>query len=983
MNKLLFFVFLLWSSVIQAQDVLENNPPAIKFYQVNTPHFRVIFPKGFEAQGQRVANTLEFIHDEEAKSLGSLPRKISVILQNQSAIANGFVSAFPRRSEFYGMPPQDYNYLGNTDWLDLLASHEYRHIVQYQHAFRGFNKAFYYMFGATAFAGMAQAAAPMWFWEGDAVATETAFTATGRGRIPNFSLVFKTNLLERKRIFNYHKQYLRSYKHNIPDHYVLGYHMVSYLRERSNDPEIWGKITKRTWSVPFIPFRFSSSIKKETGLHVTELYREMAQSLKTKWLADLDKLELTPFERISSRKTKFYTDFNYPQAMDDGSVVVMKSGIGEIQTFTRLKDGEEKKIFIPGIVNDAGMLSLGGNSLVWTEYGYDPRFLVKNFSLIKTVSIENGKREIVSPRQSRYTSAAISPDGKKIAAIETTTEYQTTLVVINAETGAVETVLKNPENYFYSMPRWSPDGSQIVMLKTKGGKKSIVLVDASLLSVTDVTDPSDENIGHPVLAGDYILYNSPITGIDNIFAVKISTKEKLQVTSSRYGAYNPSVPPNGKYIYYNDQSKLGLDVVRIPFDPSSWFPINSQQLGPTYAQTLIEQEAHPNFLQNVPMQSLPVKKYSKFRGLVNPYAWGLNVETDLTAASVGILSKDLLSTTALSLGYNYDINERTGTWRAALSYQGLFPILDLSVSKSNRKVDEGLYPFERRVGGDTVVFQRDLTFEWKETSIQGGIRIPLLLTRSKYYSEINVANNVGYTQINDFKNSITNGGRILPYTLGDSVIFRDYADDGSLVYNHVSLTADHLLKQSRRDINSRWGQRLNLNLYNTPFGGDFSGFQFSGYATLYFPGIAKHHSIWGYGAYQYTELSNARNEQGKLDNYIFRNRIPTPRGDFSFPRLEHFYTASVNYTLPIWSPDFAIGPVLHLQRFRANGFFDYGYITSDIIDFRNDYASIGAELKLDLNIMRFYPQFDIGIRFSQDLKSYTHKFELLIGTFNF
>ncbi|HEY0769874.1 MAG TPA: hypothetical protein VGD31_06035, partial [Sphingobacteriaceae bacterium] len=284
--------------------------------------------------------------------------------------------------------------------------------------------------------------------------------------------------------------------------------------------------------------------------------------------------------------------------------------------------------------------------------------------------------------------------------------------------------------------------------------------------------------------------------------------------------------------------------------------------------------------------------------------------------------------------------------------------------------------------GDTVVFERNLTFDWKETTVQGGLRIPLLLTRSKYHTDISVSNNVGYSQITNFKNSITNGGRVLPYTLGDSVIFRDYADNGSLVYNTLSFTADHLLKQSRRDINSRWGQRLILNLYTTPFGGDFSGFQFSGYGLLYFPGIGKHHSIWGYGAYQYTKLSNQRNAEGKLDNYIFRNRIPTPRG-LSFPRLEHFYTTSFNYTLPLWYPDIAIGPLLNIQRFRANAFFDYGYITSDIITYRNDYASAGLELKVDFNIMRFYPQFDLGVRYTKGIKPSVTEFEVLIGTFNF
>jgi hypothetical protein len=520
------------------------------------------------------------------------------------------------------------------------------------------------------------------------------------------------------------------------------------------------------------------------------------------------------------------------------------------------------------------------------------------------------------------------------------------------------------------------------VLKTKDGKKTITLVDPSTGSESDLINPTDENIGHPVLIGEYVLYNSPVSGIDNIYAINLSSKEKFQVTSSRYGAYNPSVPPGGKYVYYNEQTKNGMDVVRVALDPARWAPLKETSIGPDYAQTLIEQEGHPDFLEGAPTQSLDVKKYSKLKGLINPYTWGLNVETDLTQANIGMMSRDLLSTTEISLGYNFDINERTGAWRANVSYQGLFPIFDLGVSFANRKVDEGRYSYERVVGGDTVVFQRNLSFEWKETTIQGGVRIPLLLTRSKYYSDVNITNNVGYTSVSEFTNSISGKGRLLPYTLGDSVIFRDYADNGSLVYNNFTFTADHLLKQSKRDINPRWGQRLILNIYNTPFGGDFSGNQFSGYGILYFPGIAKHHSIWGYGAYQYTQISNVRNSEGKLDNYIFRNRIPTPRG-LSYPRLEHFYTASVNYTLPLWYPDIAIGPLLNIQRVRANGFLDYGYLTSDIISYENEYISTGIEIKVDFNIMRFYPQFDVGIRFTKGLKPSVTDFEVLIGTFNF
>src|SRR5690606_30842767 len=183
--------------------------------------------------------------------------------------------------------------------------------------------------------------------------------------------------------FNYHKQYLRSFKHNIPNHYVLGYHMVSYLRKRTNDPDIWEKITDRSWKVPFIPFAFSNAIKKETGLYVTQLYEEMAEDLQRQWHRQIDTLKLTPFETLNIRTTSTYTDYLYPQPMVDGSVLVKKEGIGDIEQFVTIKDGRERPFFTPGYVNESGMLSARDGRVVWNEFGYDPRWRVRNYSLIK------------------------------------------------------------------------------------------------------------------------------------------------------------------------------------------------------------------------------------------------------------------------------------------------------------------------------------------------------------------------------------------------------------------------------------------------------------------------------------------------------------------------------------------------------------------------------------------------------------------------
>lgn len=116
----------------QESVVQETSPASMKWYQINTNNFRVLYPYGFEREAQRVANTLEHIREPEAKSLEAMPKKISVVLHSQSAVSNGFVTLAPRRSEFYAMPPQNYNFIGTNEWLTLLSAHEYRHIVQFQ-----------------------------------------------------------------------------------------------------------------------------------------------------------------------------------------------------------------------------------------------------------------------------------------------------------------------------------------------------------------------------------------------------------------------------------------------------------------------------------------------------------------------------------------------------------------------------------------------------------------------------------------------------------------------------------------------------------------------------------------------------------------------------------------------------------------------------------------------------------------------------------
>jgi hypothetical protein len=506
--------------------------------------------------------------------------------------------------------------------------------------------------------------------------------------------------------------------------------------------------------------------------------------------------------------------------------------------------------------------------------------------------------------------------------------------------------------------------------------------------VTDYLPISNENVGHPVLHGHYLFFNSPVSGIDNIYAIDLSNNVRYQVTSSKYGAYNPAISADGKFIYYNDQSKDGLDVVRTSFDPATWQPYMNQAHPQMIAATLVAQEHHEHILDSVSREQLPVKRYSKLSGIFNPYSWGLNINNDLSAVSFGLASKDLLSTTAIAAGYVYDLNERTGLFRGSISYQGLYPVLDFKVETGNRE-------------NSRTAFGNSIETIWRETTIEGGVRIPLLLTRSKYWQELSLGTGVGLTRSMDYKNSVYDADDKLIYQgpsrvaiVNDSLryIYKDDLNNGDLIYNRVSLSYVHVLKTSYRDFLYRWGQTFAADVYHTPFQGDFQGYLWAVRSALYFPGVGKHHYLYFRGAYQ-------KSQQGIETNlYTFRNRIPKPRG-YSYPTDGKFWSLSANYALPLWYPDVCLGPILNIQRIKANAFVDYGEGSGQQFYYHEskpsiyygitdaDYLSAGAEVTFDFNVMRLKQQFELGFRATRISANAYHNtgmvYEFLIGNIGF
>ena len=938
----------------QSLPILSQNPASLHWYRLTTPHFRVLYPRGFDSTAQRTANRLESLYEPASASLGKQPRPISVLLQNQTTNSNGFVTLFPRRSEFYAVAPQDPGLSGTLNWLDLLAVHEYRHVVQNDKALQGYGRVLYTLLGNVGIE-LPLLTVPDWFAEGDAVSNETLLSNSGRGRIPNFDLGMRANLLAGKR-FDYPKSVGGSYRDNVPNHYVLGYFLTTYLK-RTYGPDVWSRVLNRNYRRWPFPFAFSASIKDETGLRTEDLYRKTMDDLTETWQKQQESLVITPATTfpVSPEKQQstrpIFTNYQHPQFLTDSSVLCVKSGLGDTPRLVILgKDQREKQTFVQGFTNDPGLLSATSAKACWIEYGYDPRWGQRIYSNIRVLDLKTGKLTRLTHR-ARYTVAALSPDNTKIVVVDNTDRYKIQLLILDAKTGKVLKALANPDNEFYQHPRWYEDSKTLLVIALKDGKKTIQRIDSESATHTDLLPPVNENISNPQPWGKYVLYNSPRSGIDNVYAVDVNSKQVFQVTSRPLAAYHVAVSPSGTRLAFEDFSATGFRIADMPLNPADWKPVTepAQEQPLRYFGALPKLEpggALGRKILSTDSAAVTTTTYtpSRFRRLahaINVYSWGPTVASTGQALSVGLTSQDLLSTTQIGVGYTYNQSERVGNAYALLSYQGLFPILDLSFQHGTRSTS--LY-IDRALPLDSLRTDR-----WQYDQLTAGFRVPLQLTNSKYIQGVSLSAYYNYLHVTGYD---------LPFRYVSEV-----GSQGSVNALTYGISYSRFLRQSKRDVAPRWGQSISANYRNTPFGGKLNAEQWGVQANVYLPGLAKHHSLRLRAGYQ----------QQAQGTYQFSAIVFYPRGQL-YIADDQIKAGSVEYRLPVADTHWSLGRWLYVQRIKANGFFDMaqGQSSVEVRDVfgrlrgyetqRRTYQTAGLDVSFVFNALRLRTPFEAGFR---------------------
>jgi len=842
-----------------------------KWYRLRAHHVDIIFRGNIHREAQRIANTLEHLYEPNTQSLGTRPSRITIVLRNQSAQVNSFVRLSPRKAEFSSFPSPDHNLIGTNEWLDVLSVHEFRHVVQYACLTQNSNRLAYWLGGETLLGSMIFLNLPPWLLEGDAVGMETALTQSGRGRIPSFSLLYKTNLLVGRK-FSYAKQTLGSFKDPVPDHYRVGYYVSTYLRRKYGAGVIEAILQKTT-----LPTLFSAAVKAVTHNTLSQIYEETNQTLKDYWQQQLEGLSLTQATSLHTRRTTDHTNYAYPQLDEQGDIVVLKSGIGTVAQFVKL-DGKEhtQHLFTPGNIGERMGFSTAKNKIVWVETIPDVRWENRSYGVIKCYNTLT-KRSKTLTHKSRYGTAALSPDATQIVAFESDEAYNHQLVILDAETGQILKRLPNPDNHLYLTPRWSADGRYIVVVKNVQRSVTIARIDITTGKTQDLLPYTTEHLSRPALFGEYVFYNSAYSGIDNIYAIDLTTQRRYQVTSSAYGAYNPTISADGYWLIFNDFTKDGMDAVKMRLEPTQWTPLEEvEDRTLRYYEPLVAQENNSTILENIPQDTYPVKRYHPWKHRLNVHSWltleGASWNTNSTKNRFASLrqvklkllqSKDLLDTTTFDITYWHNFKEKFGQASAKISYEGWYPIVSLR-------------------GGFTKGYENNPHRDNRYLDLS--LKLPLEYVRGQYTHRLNL-NTTG----------------TLCKKKDDLFYTQEY-----------QCLANRSAKKSPRDLYPPWGQQLKIAYCHTPQKRSYQEQYWCAQTEFYFPGLFKYHAICLHA--KYAERREIYGEKW------YRKQLKVcPPGTYRINNGARTRTPAVRmlYAFPLCYPDLSIGSLLYLKRLRA------------------------------------------------------------------
>lgn len=620
--------------------------PAQDWRSLDTPHFRIHYPAAVRSTAAAVARIAEDVHPRIARSLDWQPQnRTDIVLLANADLANGFATPLPfNHAGIYLSPPDEGELLQNEDWLRLVITHEYVHIVHLDKV-AGAPSVLRSIFGRVLwfFPNVLQ---PSWLIEGLAVWQESLpEQKIGRWRNSAFDAQMRLEVLAGVKSLREINASGRGFPLN--QAYLYGAYFFDFLSERYGSAAPVEMI--QDYSRHLIPFRVHNYPVSATGKQMDALWEEYRGWLEQRFAAQLAAIDGAG--QANGEVLRHHFTISEPVTAADGNQYFVRGdGITRPQIIRRSPDGREEALrdvygktrlaagpdgSLLAVINDVvGNYDLLGDLHVytpaegWRQVTTGARIRLAAWApagtgFVAVRAADTGLRIVRLDRDGQVTATLASfaagatvsgidlaPDGRELVWTQNRDRRWQLMALVSASAGGAPQVLIDDAAIKHS-PRFSLDGRQLMLVADYGQvanvwaltdkRRALQRLTQTRGAVTGLARPrgSEILIVELAVAGDE-LRNVPLTGqgfatrrIEAPAAAPASRETApsgdatAPVADRRYGPLPGLLPRAWLPSLMAADGALGLGVQVFGQDPVGWHQYNLAALYETTQQQML------------------------------------------------------------------------------------------------------------------------------------------------------------------------------------------------------------------------------------------------------------------------------------------------------------------------------------------------------------------------------------------------------------
>jgi hypothetical protein len=644
MNRVAVAVLALTCLTITAEraSAATRYDPRLRFRTIATPRFDIHYHQGEEVLAQRLAILAEQVAAQIDRTLGKATGRVQVILVDQNDTPNGWATPLPYNTiEITAAAPAADSIIGNVnDWLRLVFTHEYVHIVHLSRA-EGWVGGLRRVFGRLPllYPNLYQ---PIWQIEGLATWQESA--QTGQGRVPagDFRL-FLERAAAQKRFEPLDRASSRLVdwpSGSTP--YLYGAYFHEYLAGRYGEAAIGRLIDETSRRLPYLGSRAYG--------------RVFGRSLGTLWE---DFRRSVPPARVSAATARRLTRHGFsvsgPRFVDDRRVLY---SLADPHGFPSLRELDLTTLRSRPIATrfSGDQVAIAGSDAIFDQIEV-VRNVGRQSDLYATTLPGGDTRRLTYG--ARAADPDVSPDGSRIVfSVQHADRRELALAMLPLNRHSNMRALVSAADVDYDSPRWSPDGRSIVAeRRARGAPSEIVIVDAQTAAMETIVS-ADRNAG-PVWSpdGSSIWFASaPEREAFQIFSVDRVSGVVQQLEGTGPSAHSPAVSPDGRSLVFVGYTADGYDLFSLPLASARW----------TAVQAVARPAAMPRVIESTPA---PSKPYGPLWTAL-PRFWTPTFESDgaefVAGAATG--SVDALGRHAYGVEAGWSTSRARPDWQVGYAY---------------------------------------------------------------------------------------------------------------------------------------------------------------------------------------------------------------------------------------------------------------------------------------------------------------------------